>query len=253
MVALRENLCQLGEHIEYEQQISQLYGTVTSLEVGVQQSRTELERQQAEWQSEREALIGRYEEQARAQRKRLADEVAAITGQEEAEQRELATSLIAEQGRLNAAMWQLSQLESSRGVRLVKLARASRAVLQYHGPLALGKRITLWTFGRRGYSLRDIPADRPNRRNGTSTSVSEGRKAIMFVSGVPDSAMRYRCVNQAEALGFAGVTTDVAEFGKVDLASLVDRYACFVLHRIPYGLDIESFMHQVRRRKTGVF
>ncbi|MGH2485149.1 MAG: glycosyltransferase, partial [Ktedonobacterales bacterium] len=51
---------------------------------------------------------------------------------------------------------QLNVLESSRGVRAVKLARASRAVLKYKGPRGLAKQAALWTIGKRGYNLRDI-------------------------------------------------------------------------------------------------
>lgn len=58
------------------------------------------------------------------------------------------------QRRLDEAQWQLDWLDQSRGVRLVKLARASRAALRERGPLWLARRIVLWTLGQRGYHER---------------------------------------------------------------------------------------------------
>ena len=58
--------------------------------------------------------------------------------------------------RLQSAESQLAVLETSRGVRLVKLARTSRAILNAQGPLGTSKRIALWLMGKRGYHLRDI-------------------------------------------------------------------------------------------------
>ncbi|MGH2485948.1 MAG: hypothetical protein ACRDHE_08050, partial [Ktedonobacterales bacterium] len=40
--------------------------------------------------------------------------------------------------------------------RLIRLARASVAVLRYKGPLDLAKHVALWVRGKRGYYLRDI-------------------------------------------------------------------------------------------------
>ncbi|HEV2404900.1 MAG TPA: glycosyltransferase family 2 protein, partial [Ktedonobacterales bacterium] len=40
--------------------------------------------------------------------------------------------------------------------RLMRLARASVAVLRYKGPLDLAKHVALWVGGKRGYYLRDI-------------------------------------------------------------------------------------------------
>ena len=77
--------------------------------------------------------------------------------------------------RLNSAESQLAALETSRGVRMVKLARAARAVLNAHGPLGMSKRVGLWLIGRRGYHLRDI-----NLVNGT-ISLADGAYNTWFL------------------------------------------------------------------------
>lgn len=56
---------------------------------------------------------------------------------------------------LAAAHGELAWLNSSRGVRAVKLARASRALLSQRGPLALARRVGGWLLGKRGYHLSD--------------------------------------------------------------------------------------------------
>jgi len=157
-----------------------------------------------------------------------------------------------------ADLWQLKWLESSRGVRLVKLARASRAVLKHKGLLALGKHGVRWLSGKRGYYLKDIPhyTHQPPAAvvsDAVRGTLPVGRKAVLFVSGVPDSAMRYRCAHQAESLGFMGLSTDVGEYGQVNLDEAVDRYACFVLHRVPDGPDVEAFMTRARHLGKPVF
>ena len=135
------------------------------------------------------------------------------------------------ENRLNQAQWQLNWFESSRGVRLVKLARASRAVLTNKGPLALAKQATLWTVGKRGYHLSDISGAQ-------YVPQTSGQKAVIFISGGPAEARRYRCIHQSEELGFQGYTTDFAEHGSIDLDSVVAQYSCFILHRVPYGPEL---------------
>jgi len=51
---------------------------------------------------------------------------------------------------------QLYGLESSRGVKTIKLARAARTVLRRKGPAKLAKHMALYAMGKRGYGLRDI-------------------------------------------------------------------------------------------------
>ncbi|HEU5346534.1 MAG TPA: glycosyltransferase [Ktedonobacterales bacterium] len=50
-------------------------------------------------------------------------------------------------------------LESSRVVRLTKLARASGMVLRHKGPVALSRHVGQWLLGRRGYHLNDIASE----------------------------------------------------------------------------------------------
>jgi O-antigen biosynthesis protein len=136
VLTLREMFHQLGERIEHQQRIDELSQRNNFLELSTEErassAEAELERQQAEWQSERKELLLHFEQLAHA-----------VTEQN-----------AAQQVQLNAALWELSRLESSRGVRLIKLARASRAVLQDQGPFVLTKRVALWISGRRGQSLR---------------------------------------------------------------------------------------------------
>jgi hypothetical protein len=59
------------------------------------------------------------------------------------------------------------------------------------------------------------------------------RKAVLFVSGCPGDARRYRCDHHAERLAALGVTADVGLHGAVDLDAALVSYAVFVLHRVP--------------------
>jgi GT2 family glycosyltransferase len=73
---------------------------------------------------------------------------------------------------------------------------------------------------------------------------SEAVKAVLFLSGAPGDPMRYRCHHQAEALALTGVTSDVSESSKVGLGDVLDRYEIFVLHRVPYGHDVDWFIRE---------
>jgi glycosyltransferase involved in cell wall biosynthesis len=64
--------------------------------------------------------------------------------------------------------------------------------------------------------------------------------------------MRYRCHHQAEALALTGVTSDVSEASKVGLGDVLDRYEIFVLHRVPYGPDVEWFIREAHVRGKRV-
>ena len=77
-------------------------------------------------------------------------------------------------------------------------------------------------------------------------------KAILFVSGAPEVSRRYRCDFQAEQLEWLGASVDVAVYGRVDLAHVIDRFGCFVLHRVPFGPDVERFLEEARRRGKAV-
>jgi len=154
---------------------------------------------------------------------------------------------------LEGANWQLSWFESSRGVRVVKLARASREVLRVKGPRSLAKHIALWLGGRRGYSLADISprisAPAPALEFSADAHAS---RAVLFLSGCPGDSRRYRAYHQAEQLEMAGCTCEVATHGEVDLGGLVERFQYFVFHRVPYGPDIENFIEQAHQQGKPV-
>lgn len=71
-------------------------------------------------------------------------------------------------------------------------------------------------------------------------------KAVLFVSGAPEVSRRYRCEHQAEQLEQLGATVDIAVHGEIDLVAAADRYRHFVLHRVPWGPDVEAFLDRVR-------
>jgi len=73
------------------------------------------------------------------------------------------------------------------------------------------------------------------------------RKAVLFLSGCPGDAKRYRCDHQAEQLGLLGITADCAIYGEVDLDWAMRAYHYFVLHRVPFGPDVDYFVREARR------
>lgn len=75
-----------------------------------------------------------------------------------------------------------------------------------------------------------------------SILVNQRLSAVLFVSGCPGDSQRYRCIHQAEELSFCGYTCSLAEYGTFDLMHAIDQYRCFILHRVPYGPDIEAFI-----------
>ena len=80
------------------------------------------------------------------------------------------------------------------------------------------------------------------------------RAAVLFLSGAPGDTKRYRCDHQAEELQLLGATADVAMADEVALGDVIDRYGCFVLHRVPWSEHIEWFLSQLAQRgKTAIF
>lgn len=79
-----------------------------------------------------------------------------------------------------------------------------------------------------------------------SSASQNGAAAVLFLSGAPEVARRYRCDHQAEQLQLLGATTHIGVFGKIDLTAAVDRYTSFVLHRVPWGSDVEVFFERTR-------
>ena len=77
-------------------------------------------------------------------------------------------------------------------------------------------------------------------------------RAVLFVSGCPGDARRYRCLHQLERLLALGVSGDERLHGDVDLEAAVPSYAVFVLHRVPYGPDVEAFLRAAQRAGKSV-
>ena len=153
---------------------------------------------------------------------------------------------------LNNALWQLEWLNHSRGVRMVKLARASRALLTQRGPLWLSKRAALWLMGKRGYYRLDSAVALPVPKQ--PRPVAREYKQVMFLSGCPGGSMRYRCDHQAEQLNLLGCSAESAAVSVTHLPDLLDRFQTFVLHRVPYDADLQAFIAEARKRgKTLIF
>ena len=78
--------------------------------------------------------------------------------------------------------------------------------------------------------------------------------AVLFLSGAPGDTKRYRCDHQAEELALLGATADVVMADEVPLGDVLDRYAAFVLHRVPWSEHVEWFLSQLRQRgKPAIF
>lgn len=154
------------------------------------------------------------------------------------------------QQRLDNALWQLAWLDASRGVRMVKLARAARRLWAQRGPFWLAQRALLWSLGKRGYYRQDSAAALPTPK---SARIATGeRKQVMFISGCPGGAMRYRCDHQVEQLRLMGVTAEAEALSRVNLLDVLDRFECFMLHRVPYDSDVHVFVTEARKRGKPV-
>lgn len=77
-------------------------------------------------------------------------------------------------------------------------------------------------------------------------------KDVAFVSGLSGDSARYRCLNQGEALALAGGSFDVRLRRSTDPSSLLDGYACFVLHRVPWDAEVERFVAAARTQGKRV-
>lgn len=208
-----------------------------------------------EWSALRDLLAALGERATqRAEAETLASELRRERGQVaaqslllEGQRREMTET----QRRLDNALWQMSWLDHSRGVRMVKLARASRALLRQRGPLWLAQRVALWTLGRRGYYRLDSAAAQPAPK--LPRPAAREYKQIMFLSGCPGGAMRYRCDHQAEQLNLLGCSAESAAVSTVNLMELLDRFQCFALHRVAYDADMRAFMAEARQRGKPLF
>jgi glycosyltransferase involved in cell wall biosynthesis len=92
---------------------------------------------------------------------------------------------------------------------------------------------------------------RPGRRRGRAPEEQRAR-AVVFVSGLSGDTARYRCVHQGEAFAIAGGTFDVRLRRSTELAGLLDRYGCFVLHRVPWDEAVRELVEGARARGKRV-
>lgn len=233
--ALLEFFYELGTRLEHHGQIRQLNKQMQSTRANAEEFTDSPGTDVAHESTERAALIARYEQQQKMMRTDM-----------EIRSRQYEAKIDSQDRQLSETQWQLSSLESSRGVRLVKLARAARTLLRYKGPIGLAKQVTLWGLGKRAYYLSDIPADH-------HFSTAPGTNSLVFISGCPGGSRLYRCIHQAEELGFDGYTTDVAEYGTVRLVDIVGQYSCFILHRVPFGPDVKRFISEAHDQQKRVF
>jgi len=59
-------------------------------------------------------------------------------------------------------------------------------------------------------------------------------KEVVFISGTPGSAMRYRCSHQSEQLKKHGIDSDIFLFSEdMDIKEMFPFYDVFILHRVP--------------------
>jgi glycosyltransferase involved in cell wall biosynthesis len=56
--------------------------------------------------------------------------------------------------------------------------------------------------------------------------------------------MRYRCDHRAEELRILGTSADVSTLSDVGLTDVLDRYGCFVLHRVRFESSIGMFIER---------
>lgn len=71
---------------------------------------------------------------------------------------------------------------------------------------------------------------------------------MLFVFDQPGAWTRYRCVHQGEQLRFLGVSYDIAQASRIDLAAAVDHYECFVLNRVQWCAAVAEFVERARSR-----
>lgn len=167
--------------------------------------------------------VGRFEERLREAQNNFADELAALTQKHNSALSAAQSRVAALEDQLSAALWQLRWFESSRGVRVIKLARASRTVLQRKGPFSLMGHVVRWSVGKRGYHLSDIqiapsPATYQQSASAAVSEVVRGQKlpaqtafagvtivipvfnALEYAKACLESVYRARCVTQSEVI-----------------------------------------------------
>lgn len=215
-LAMRELFRELGSRIESRQQVHALH---QELEDNKRAYEEQIDALRLASETEHKKALSSLETRYSQQRSALVREYEATLAGVRAKQAEAEATT----GHL---LWQLKWLESSKVVRVVKLARASRTVLRRKGPFALAKRSTLWLVGKRGYYLRDIEGPK-------ATRASARRPAPAVSAGLPAHVREQRL--PAETSTFAGISIVIPVFNALD-----DARACVEsIYRVGAELPIE--------------
>jgi glycosyltransferase involved in cell wall biosynthesis len=77
-------------------------------------------------------------------------------------------------------------------------------------------------------------------------AADEVAQFALIISGCPGDSLRYRCEHQAEELCFLGLTVKTAWIDYVDFEKVLPQYQVFLLHRVPHGPAVESFILKAR-------
>jgi glycosyltransferase involved in cell wall biosynthesis/SAM-dependent methyltransferase len=161
-------------------------------------------------------------------------------------ERSVATALELERSRAEAAEAELARWrvwEQRGGYRIFMALASVRARLAPTGTMR--DRLARRALAGTATALERVTGA---RRPAAVAPSTPAHKAVLILSGCPGDAKRYRGDHQVEQLAQLGVTSDTAFHGEVDLMDAVDRYECFVLHRVPWGADVETFVAAARAR-----
>jgi glycosyltransferase involved in cell wall biosynthesis len=81
-----------------------------------------------------------------------------------------------------------------------------------------------------------------------------GHKDVLFVFDEPGAWTRYRCDHQGEQLSFLGMSSDIVQSSRLDLAAAVDHFDTFVLNRVEWSDEIAVFADRARSQdRTVIF
>ncbi len=80
----------------------------------------------------------------------------------------------------------------------------------------------------------------------------QAKRDVLFVSGCPGDALRYRCEHQIEQLEKQGLTCSFVLFDQADLISMIPFHHFFILHRVPINDHVSSFIHTAQSQNKVV-
>lgn len=129
--------------------------------------------------------------------------------------------------RLNDLTW----IESSRGVKAIKLVRATRYLLKQRGPVHAVRRVLMWVSGKRGIG---IPATAQNTATLRSTTASDNvsRSPNLLVSAV----IRDQQLPASEH--FSGVTIIVPVFNALEFAQKCVASMYDAVSQVPFEIIV---------------